>query len=333
MAFTGLAACADNSLEKEPRDDNFPWQLVLDTDAGAALPEAEDYAVEVKFADYLPAKVLPNSPITVSYRITDLQEDFINATAIDKVIYEVEIDDCTYERELEFTTTGDNEITGTILLQPDNDLKTLPESFEIVFTLPALENTSGGFVFEITGVTGAEEVIAGSPQVFEYEVLSNDVAGEWEFELSTPESFEAWKEIFAPLSPELDGISFEDITGKVSAEFEFEEMKWVIELVETEEITTCEDGETETEVENKVIEIEAEYEAEEGELVFEGSHILLGDDGEPEGELDFIMEATYELTELNTVKITFLKVIDEDQYKEGEELFVNESGYTFELSK
>lgn len=327
-----MTACADNTLETKPNDDSFPFQIVLDAEEGADLPDAEDYSLEVKFADYLPGQKLPNTEMVLHYSLANFEDDMADAVTIDKIIYEVEIDDCVFERELEFTATGEAEITGTILLTPDEDLGGVPESFEIVFTLPGLENTTGAFAFEITELQGdIEQVILGSPRVFEYEVLDNDVAGEWELNITSAEEFDSWKEIFAPISSELEAIEFEDITGKIVAEFGFQEMKWIIELAETEEITVCEDGESETEIENKVIEIEAEYEAEDGELVFEGSHVLLGDDNEPEDELDFIIETAYEANE--NLHITFFNVVDEDNFEEGEELFQSESGYLFQLSK
>lgn len=327
-----MVACADNTLETKPNDDNFPLQLTLDAEEGADLPDAEDYSIEIKFADYLPDQKLPNTEIVMYYSLSGFEGDMQGVVTIDKIVYEVEIDDCVFERELVFAATGETEITGTILLTPDEDLESVPESFDIIFSLPGLEKTDGGFTFEITDLqNNGEHVILGSPRVFEYEVLSNDVAGEWELTIRSEEEFNAWKEIFAPLSSELAEIGFEDITGRINAAFEYQEMKWIIELVETEEITACEDGETETEVKNRVIEIEAEYDAEDGELVFEGSHVLLGEDNEPEDELDFMIQATYAADE--SLHITFFSVIDEDNFEEGEELFQSESGYLFELSK
>lgn len=332
LAFLGVMACADNTLETKPDDNKFPLQLVLDAEEGSDLPEAEDYSLEVTFADYLPDQSLPDDEIVLMYSISDLEGDMPGAVSIDKVVYEVDIEDCVYERELQFTIEDD--LTGTIFISADEDLESVPESFEIVFTLPGLEGTEGAFVFKITGIETNDNLILGSPLAFEYEVLENDVAGEWELTIATAEEFDTWKEIFSPVSGVLEDISFDDITGKITAEFEFEEMKWIIELKETEEITVCEDGETETEIENKVIEIEAEYEAEDGELIVEGSHVLIGDDGEPEDELDFILEAEYVFNEeTNSLQIKFYKLIDEDNYEEGEELFRSESGYLFELSK
>lgn len=316
------AACGDNDLGINPKNENYPFRLVMDADEGADLADAEDYDIEVVFADYLGD--LPNEPITLTYVISDLEGDMVGAVEIDKIVYEVEIDDCLYERELEFTADG---LTGTITISPDEDLESVPESFEIVVTLPGVEGAEGSFVFTITSLqTASTNVILGLPASFEYQVLDNDVAGEWEFELSTEEEFETFKEVFGLLNTELNGLAFADITGKVTAEFEFEEMKFVVELAEEEEVTTCEDGEVETEIENKIIEIEADYDAEDGELEFEGSHV-------PETqELDFKIEATYS-ADGSSLTITIFRIIDEDNQKEGEELFLSATGISFTFSK
>lgn len=333
VTFAALASCADNSLEEKPNDNNFPLQLLLDAEEGADLADAEDYSIEVKFADYLPDAILPESNITVDYTISDLEDDMVDHVAIDKIVYEVETDDCVYEREIPFTANNDG-LSGTITLSLDEDLKSVPTSFEVILTLPGEDETKGSFKFELSNLKSSDRVILGSPNIFEYEVLDNDVAGEWELEFSTEEEFLAFKSIFGSLNAELESISFANITGKVKAEFEFEEMKFEIELAEEEEVTTCENGESETETKNKVIEIEAEYEAEDGELTLEGSHVIVNDDGVEEEELDFIIDSEYETNEdEETVTIHFLKVVDEDHFKEGDELFSNSDGIHFTFKK
>ncbi len=332
LLFVLLAvACADNDLAVDPKTENYPFRLIVDADEGGDLPDAEDYDLEIKFADFIGD--LPNEPIIVHYEISDLEDDMVGAVSIDKVVYEVELEDCVYERELDFTPSADG-LTGTITVAPDEDLESLPESFEVVFVLPGLEETEGKFKFSLTELETESNIILGAPIDFEYEVLDNDVAGEWELGLSTEEDFENFKLVFGPLNDELDGLAFEDITGNVTAEFEFGEMKFVIELAEEEEVTTCEDGVSETETVNKEIEIEAEYDAEDGELELEGSHFIMGEDGEIEDELDFTVEAVYEMDEDNDlIMFTFFKVIDEKAYQAGQELFFNETGLTFTFEK
>jgi hypothetical protein len=327
------AACGDNDLGIDPKTENYPFRLMVDADEGGDLPDAEDYDLEIKFADHIGK--LPNKPVTIHYTITDMEDDMDGVAEIDKVVYEVELDDCVYERELDFTSTPTADgLSGTITLVKDDDLETLPESFEVVFVLPGLEETEGKFKFEITSLESEGNVILGAPVAFEYEVLDSDVAGEWEFEIATEEAFDDFKTVFAPLNAELQALEFEEITGKVTAEFEFGEMKFVIELVEEEEVTECEDGVSETETVNKEIEIEAAYDAEEGELEFEGSYFSFGDDGEINDEIDFIIEAEYELDQPNGL-ITFIfhKVIDPDHQEEGQELFFSEAGLSFTFEK
>jgi hypothetical protein len=322
-----FASCGDNDLGINPKNENYPFRIVFDTDEGGDLPEAEDYEIEIKFADYLGS--LPGKPVTLQYAINDTEGDMVDAVNIDKIIYEVEMNDCVYERELDFTVNG---LTGTITLAVDEDLGTVPEAFEVVLTLPGLENTEGGFVFEITSVQTEDNVILGMPAAFEYAVLDNAVAGEWELEIATEEAFEEFKEVFGMLNAELQTLEFTDITGTVKAEFEFGEMKLVIELVETEEITECKDGEEETEIVHKELEIEADYEAEDGELAFEGSHVI--DDDGAEVELDFIVDAAYEIIEeTGEISVTFFKIVDEDNYEAGEELFASQDGIVFVFSK
>ena len=322
-------SCVDNDLDVYPNDENFPLQLVLDADEGADLPDAEDYGLEVAFADHIGD--LPGQSLTLHYAIEDLEGDMAGSVVIDKIIYEYEDDDCVFERELEFTAEGEG-TSGTSTLRVDDDLKSVPESFEIIFTLPGKENTEGSFSFTLSDLSGGNNVILGAPLTFEYEVLDTDVAGEWKMELDSEEAFEKFKAVFGPLNPSLEELSFEDITGEVTAEFEFGEMKFVVELAEEEEVTSCENGETETEMEHLEIEIEADYDADDGELSLEGSHFITGDDGEVEDELDFQIEATYDVA-TETMTITFLRVIDEDHFEEGDELYAEEDGATFTFEK
>ncbi len=326
-----ILGCADNTLEEEPKDDNFPFQLVLDADEGAALPDEEEYDVELKFADHLSHLSLPASTIFLDYNITDIEGDMAGTVIVDKIVYEVEIDDCVYERELLFVASADG-LSGTIEIAPDVDLGSVPEAFELIFLLPALEETEGSFKVEFSNLVTDSNLLLGSPNVFEYSVLDSDVAGEWEMEIKTEDEFEKFKEVFAPLNPTISELTFEDITGTLEAEFEFEEMTFTLELVETEEVVTCEDGEEETEIVNKVIEIEAEYDADDGEIEFEGSHEIVNDEGIVEEELDFIMKAEYE-EPTDILSITFFSVIDEDHFEDGDELFISEDGTVLSFEK
>jgi hypothetical protein len=323
--------CVDNELDQTPNDDAYPMRLIVDAAEGGELADAEDYDLEVKFADYIGK--LPSESITVDYAITEVEADMIGVVKIDKIIYEIEKDRCVYERELAFTSSNDG-LSGTITISSDDDLGSVPESFEIIFALPGKDEASGSFAFELSDLKASNNVILGAPKRFEYATLNNDVAGEWELELENEEQFENFKEIFGCLNSDISDLEFEDITGKIKAEFEFEEMKLVVELEDEEDVTTCENGETETEIVNKEIELEAEYEAEDGDLSLEGSHFIAGEDGKIEDELDFIIEAEYETNEDDgEITFTFFIVIDEDNFLEGEELFRKDVGISFNFKK
>jgi hypothetical protein len=301
-----LQSCALNDPDVFAETENYPFRLVLDEE-GSDLPDAEDYSAELAFADYLGD--LPSSQIILTYELIG-EGDFTNVS-IDEIIYEYEDDDCVFIREVSFDAT-------TITIPVDNDLGSVPEAIEIVFSfnLDGDEASDGGFTFELISIQSTADVLLNDVAVFEYEGLENDLAGEWIYEITTEEEFLAFQEAYGTVSADLAELSFEDITGEVVFSFEFEEMTIEVELVETEIVTECEDGETESEEENLVIEIEAEYDVEDGEGAFEGSYFT--DEGE---ELDFIMEITYSLDTPEDLILTVEKVIDEDNYEDGEELF------------
>lgn len=310
-------ACADNSLDVEPLSQDYPLRLVLGTDEGGELPDAEDYGLDIQFADFVGD--LPAATVTVDYEISDLTDDMINKVSIDEIIVEVEDE----EYKLDFTASVDG-LTGTITLNlPDG---TLPEEFEVVFRLPGEEGiffASGSFKFSLSNLqAGNANIILGTPYEFEYEVLDHELAGSWKMEIYSEDDFNSFKEIFGPLNADLDALEFSDvITGEaieVVFEFQYEEMNITLVYIN-------QDGE-ETE-----IEIESEYDFDEGELELEGSHVILGDDGEPEDELDFLISAGYSITG-DILTIEFLKVIDEDNFEEGEELYAG-TGISIELEK
>lgn len=321
-----LASCVDNELEVKPNDNSFPFQLIVDTDEGGDLADAEDYGLEIKFADYLGE--LPTETITLHYDIEG-EDSFEDNVIIDKVVYEVEIGNCVFERELTF-----DPLAKTITVVNDSDLGSVPEAFEVIFLLPGMDETDGAFKFSITDLHSTNtNVIVGEPSVFEYEVLENDVAGEWIWELTSEDEFESFKAVFSSISPDLADLEYEDILEEedmriIRIQFEYGEMKFEIEL--TEEEVVCEEGEIE--VENRQLEIEAEYEAEDGELILEGSHLILNEnDGEIEDELDFIVVATYQINQLDgSLSITLQRIIDEDNFEAGDELYSVERIFTFQ---
>ena len=310
-----LAACNPMEPAVAGLDEDYPFRLILDADEGGDLPGAEDYSLDVEFADFIGD--LPSEAMTLTYDLRDLNGDFdvTDGVLIDEVIYKVEIDDCEFERELAFDGS-------TITLAIDPDLGTVPEAFEVVF---ALNGESGAFTFEITDLQTSSNVLLNDVMVFEYETFDSDIAGEWTLDLNEA-TFTRFQDLFGTLSGDLAGASFSEIDPALAAEFSFEEVKFEIERLETEPV--CEDGETEEEA--KTIELEAEYEAEEGEIEAEGSYIVVEDDAEIE-ELDFIFEGEYEISpDGETLTLTITRLINEDDFAEGEELFSGSETFVFQ---
>lgn len=307
----GLTACDEKDPDVEPRDENYPFRLVLDTDEGADLATAEDYGLKVAFADHLGD--LPSQPITLTYSFFSQEGSFSNVE-IDEIIYTVELGDCEYEREIEF---NGNEI----MIPVDEDMGTVPEEFEMVFALPGQDDAEGEFSFELTSISSAADVLINQ-SAFTYEVLDSELAGEWVITLNETE-FEDFKSFFSLINEDLSEVGYEDFEdGEIAVGFEFEEMKFEIELFEEEEV--CENGEVEMEA--KIVEIEFEWDTDEDdkEIEFEGSREF--DDDGITTELDVMAEATYEING-NELTLNFTRIIDEDNWEEGEELFTGQQSF------
>ena len=316
LLFT--VACTDGEPEIEVMDENFPFRLQFGSEEGAALPNAEDYDVDIEFADYLDD--LPSEQIVLTYSLSG-EGDFAGVT-IDEILYEYEGEfqgvECVYEREIIFDGS-------TITLPVDPDMGTVPEEFKIVlaFNLTGDEAADGSVEFEIAGLTTGADVLFNAITTFEYEILDNDLAGEWVAELNGESDFSNLVAALGTISSDLAALDFSEINAdlEVKFEFEFEEMKMEIELEEEEEVTECENGESETEMENLVVEIEAEYDAEDGEFELEGSYF-----NEDEEELDFLMTGEYTKETDATITFTIINIINED----GDVLFDGSYSFTIE---
>ncbi len=320
FALLGLQSCAKNDLAENPKDANFPFRLVLDTDKGGDLPDAEDYGLEIKFADFI--GTLPRTPVSVDFEISDLTGDMVGAVEIDEIVYE---DEEGEEHSLDFTVR-DGGRSGTIFL---NDPVTgiIPAEFEVVFKLPGEEGVffaTGSFRFALSNLqAGGANVVLGSPREFEYEVLDHELAGSWKFEIDDEEGLRTLKEAFGGLNADLRALGFSDVMPgepvEVEIEFEYEEVKLVIVYIDR----SGEEAE---------IEIEGEYDFDDGEIKIEGSHLVFAKDGQIEGELDFVLEGAYHVSG-GVLTLRVIRIIDEDNYEPGEELLLKENGITFEFEK
>jgi len=308
-----FTACDERDPDVEPLDENFPFRFVLDADEGADLPNAEDYGLEVALADFLGEA--PAQPVTLTYEFSDLEDDFVGNVEIDEIIYTVEIDDCEFERTIDFTG---NQINITV----DDELGSIPLEFEIVFALPGLDDTEGSFAFTITDIQTNGDILLNEATTFEYEVLDSELAGDWLITL-TEDEYAQFQEFFSLVNEEILDVDYSDFAdGEVAVEFGFEEMKFEIELLEEEEV--CEDGETELEALTVEIEFEWDADEDEGEIEFEGERTF--DDDGIASEADVIAEAEYTING-DQLELIFTSLIDEDNYEEGEELFAGSRSF------
>jgi len=309
-----FVACDEQDPDVEPQDDSFPFRIVLDTDEGADLPDAEDYGLDVGLADFLGEA--PSQPVTLTYEFSDLEDDFVGAVEIDEIVYKVEIDDCEFERSIDFTGNQIN-------IPVDDELGSIPVEFEIVFALPGLDNTEGGFAFTITDIQTSSDILLNEAATFEYEVLDSELAGDWLITLSEDE-YAQFQEFFSLVNEEILDVDYSDFAdGEVAVEFAFEEMKFEIELLEEEEV--CEDGVTELEALTVEVEFEWDADEDEGEIEFEGERTF--DEDGITAEADVVVEAEYTING-DQLELTFTKLIDEDNYEEGEELFAGSRSFT-----
>ena len=350
LGFVGvfLASCVDQEFVEPIDGENEElFILALDAEEGGAYESETDYGLEIAFLDYFGE--LPQAEVLISFQLKDAEGLDIGPADdqlhIKEVIYE--IDDCT-EGELAFTFNNDG--SGTITLLPDAEIG-MVEAFEIVFNLPfevviedgeeeeiallddAVQNDEDrGFVFEITGIDSDNSVIDFNPiREFEYVVLDDEtITTEWVLDISEQAVFDQFKEAFSYISFDLSNLEYEEV-DEIKFEFEFEEMAIVIVLNELEdEADECDP----TEFDNKEIEIEADFDAEDGELELEGSYFVFSeDDGEIEDELDFILKAIYSLDfENETLTISLQSLEDEDNFNE-EAYFSADNAYTFILNR
>ncbi len=343
-----LTSCVDEEFDY-PIDGESEelFILSLDADKGGAYESETDYGLEIAFIDYFGE--LPEAEVIISFQLKDAEGFDIgpddNHLHIKEVIYE--IDDCT-EGELAFTFNNDG--SGTITLVPDAEIGMI-ESFEIVFSLPFevvvedgeeedvailddnIQNEDDrGFAFEITAIESSNQSIAFNPlNEFEYSVLDDEtITAEWVLNISEEEQFNQFKEAFSYVSFDLQSLEYDEV-DEIKFEFEFEELAIKVTLKELEdEPTDCDL----TEFDNKEIEIEAEYDADDGELELEGSFFVFNeDDGEIEDELDFILKAIYSLDQTeNTLTITIQSLEDQDNFNE-EAHFSADNAFTLKLTK
>lgn len=267
LAFTGCDD-RDKDVVKPLSDTEFPQVMALSDGGDGNLEDDDKASISIELlAEFDPSgkelggvvNPLTNN-VTLNFEITDfkgfetLGDYVLGGTAF------YEVDDCTTsedeEVDLAFTldlTTGKGSVTFPKGIEEmEIELELNPDLFDDK-TLNADER---GFTFTVTGLTGAPEgLLLNKTNSFDYVVLDDEaVLGDWELDASDSVAFAAFQALFGPLDEDLAALKADEV-DKIEISFGYEGVEVKVELVETEE-DECDP----TEMVNKEIEIEGEYE-------------------------------------------------------------------------
>lgn len=260
----------------------FPQVVRLSDEGDGGLEDEDAFSFKITLSDKvdtsgkeLGGKVVPlKEAVTVNFKVTDFEgfsklSDYIKDA---EAFYE--IDDCTTSSDegidipLQFdVNTG----VGTVTFPAG--VEELEIEFEVdedlfddnVFNTPKRELT-----IQLTGIgANNSNVQVNKTAEFTYHVQDDEgIYGEWKLDVSDPVAFARFKELFGLVNADIKDLAAADVE-EIIMEFEFEEVKAIVVLKETEQVDDC--GTLKTE--NKIIEIEAEIED-------------LADD-ETEGDIEF----------------------------------------------
>jgi hypothetical protein len=249
--------------------DEFPQVLLFDDEGDGDLEDEDKFSFKLKLSDRvdpereeLGGKIIPlTSDITVNFEVSDF-EGFakISDYILDGTAF-YEVDDCT--------TSEDNGVdlklvfnrnTGKGSVTFPKDVEEIEVEFEVAEDLfdDNILNTNDRYIeFVLTGVSGDNKTVTFNPAIsFKYEVLDDEsISGEWALDPLDAVQFAAFKELFSPINEDIADLEGAEV-AEILLSVEYNEVKVEVVLKETETITECGD----TEVVNKVIEIEADLE-------------------------------------------------------------------------
>jgi hypothetical protein len=273
----GLWACDQKNEDViEPLDPNARPQVILFDNEEEGVEEDNDGAsFSLTLLDRidpegeeLGGKVIPlTANVTVNFKVTDLEGfDKISDYILD-VEASYEVDDCNDEDvTVSFNPTNGE---GTVVFPAGAE--EVEVNFELndgLFDDDEVNEDGRGFKVQITGISGGgSNVVVNSDLEFELKVLDDEVIfAEWE--LDVDDELADFKALFAEANEDVADLVANDIDG-IKFEFGLNGFEIEIELEEEEE-NDC------GELEQKTIEIEAEYDG------------LTDDD--TSGEIKFIIE-------------------------------------------
>jgi hypothetical protein len=264
--------------------EQFPQVIKFDDDGDGDLEDEDGFSFVLTLNDRvdpdgeeLGGKVVPlSSDVTVSFEVSDFEgfsriSDYIkDGTAF------YEVDDCTTSEDLGVDLKFVFDVnTGKGSVTFPKDVEEIEVEFEVdedLFDDNNLNTDDRYIEFVLTGVSGDNnEVTHNSALSFTYEPLDDEaISGEWVLDPLDAAQFAAFKELFSPINEDIASLDAADVE-EIILEVQYNEVEVVVVLKETETITECGD----TEVVNKVIEIEADLEeldlqTLDGEIEFVG---------------------------------------------------------------
>jgi hypothetical protein len=291
----------DGDIEDE---DKFSFKLVLNDRVD---PEGEE----------LGGKIVPlENDVTVSFEVSDF-EGFakISDYILDGTAF-YEVDDCTTSEDngVDLKLVFDRN-TGKGSVTFPKDVEEIEVEFEVsedLFDDNKL-NTNDRFIeFEITGVSGDNKLVTYNPDFsFTYEPLDDEsISGEWALDPLDAAQFAAFKKLFSPINEDVANLKASEVE-EILLSVEYNEVKVEVVLKETETVTECGD----TDVENKVIEIEADLEELDLQTL-DGEIELVGEIEQDDETLEeFVYKGEFKITG-NKLELSLTGEYDGDETDE-----------------
>ena len=269
--FLTLSACdeMDDDVLTPLTGNAYPQVILLSDEGDGDLEDEDNFSFKITLADRvdpagkeLGGKVVPlEKDVTVQFKVVETNGftnlgDYLKDW---KVFYE--IDDCT--------TSEDQDIDLNLTFDPGTGMGSVRfpagvEEIEVEFEADGglfddnvFNSESRGLVLQLTGLNAnGQNVAVNTTNAFGYQVLDDDgIYGEWELDIDNATEFQNFKALFGLINEDIKSLQAADV-GEITLSFEYGELKAQVKLKETEMIEDC----GEMEEENKVIEIEAEFE-------------------------------------------------------------------------
>ncbi len=269
--------------------EKIPQVILFDDEEAGEEEDSDETSFKLTLLDKidpegkeLGGKIIPlTANVTVNFKVTDIEGFSKISDYILSAEGSYEKDECNDEDVAATFNTSTGE--GTVVFPAGAEEVEI--NFELndkLFDDKIVNKDDRSFKVQITGVTGGNGVVVANKDLeFEHKVLDDDVIfSEWE--LDTKKDLKSFQNLFGSLHEDIAGLKENEIKG-IKFQFGLNQLEIEVELEEEEE-NDC------GEMENKTIEIEAEYDdltddKKEGDIKF----IV-----EVEDEAGYVEEVEYE---------------------------------------